>query len=208
MQGIFCRTEKEICIMDIALDYKPLQKYLNNLAPLDEQEWQSLNEILYIKHFDKKELFQAAGKKCKTVGFILEGCFRWVKNQNGEERTFDFAIEHEFVTDYYSIITQKPSEVNIMAVERATMICMDATQLLKLFDSSFSWQKIGRHLAEYVACYSMERLIASYYESPQTRYQHLMETSPELFLRIPHHILANYLGMTKETLSRLRNPAR
>jgi CRP-like cAMP-binding protein len=189
-------------------DYTSLQSYLNSLAPLDEQEWQSLEDILYVKHYDKKELFQTAGKKCKTVGFILEGCFRWVKNHNGEERTFDFAIEHEFVTDYYSIITQKPSEVDIMAVERSTMACLDASKLLKLFDSTFAWQKIGRHLAEYVACYSMERLVASYYESPQKRYQQLMETSPELFLRIPHHILANYLGMTKETLSRLRNPVR
>jgi len=192
--------------MNKLTDYIPLQSYFNNLASLDEQDWQSLNEILYTKHFEKKEVFHAAGKKCKTVGFILKGCFRWVKNYNGEERTFDFAIEDEFVTDYYSIITQKPCEVDIIAVERSTIACIDAAKLLALFDSSFSWQKVGRHLAEYAACYTMERLLASYYESPPTRYKRLVKDSPELFLRIPHHILANYLGMTKETLSRLRNP--
>jgi CRP-like cAMP-binding protein len=138
----------------------------------------------------------------------LQGCFRWVKNHNGEERTFDFAIEGEFVTNYYSILTQKPSEVDIIAVEKSIVVCVDAARMLRLFDSSFSWQKIGRHLAEQTACYSLERLVAAYYESPQTRYEQLMKTAPELFLRIPHYILANYLGMTKETLSRLRNPAR
>ena len=194
--------------METPTDFQPLQQLLYNLAPLSEQEWESLHDILYVKHFKRKELFQTAGKRCKTVGFILSGCFRWVKDHNGEERTFDFATEHEFVTDYYSIITQKPGEVDIAAVERSTMICMDASKLLTLFDSTFSWQKIGRHLAEYVACYSMERLVASFYESPQTRYNKLMQDSPGLFLRIPHHILANYLGMTKETLSRLRNPAK
>lgn len=194
--------------MNTLVDYQPLQQLLNNLAPLNDQEWQRLQEILYIKQFDKKELFQTAGKKCKTVGFILQGCFRWVKTHNGDERTFDFATEHDFVTDYYSIITQKPGDVDIIAVEKSTMACVDAAGLLTLFDSSFSWQKIGRHLSEQVACYAMERLVASYYESPQTRYNKLMETSPELFLRIPHHILANYLGITKETLSRLRNAAR
>src|SRR5882757_5862057 len=194
--------------MNKPVDNTPLQSYLNNLSSLDEREWQSLNEILYTKHFDKKEIFQPAGKKCKTVGFILKGCFRWVKNYNGEERTFDFAVEDEFVTDYYSILTQKPCEVDIIAVERSTMACVDAAKLLALFDSSFSWQKAGRYLAEYAACYTMERLLASYYESPPTRYQRLMKDSPELFLRIPHHILANYLGMTKETLSRLRNPGK
>jgi CRP-like cAMP-binding protein len=194
--------------MDTPIDYQPLRNLLYNLAPLSEQEWEGFNDILYIKHFKRKELFQTTGKRCKTVGFLLTGCFRWVKNHDGEERTFDFATEYEFVTDYYSIIMQKPGEVDIVAVEKSTMICMDASKLLTLFDSSFSWQKIGRHLAEQVACYSMERLVASYYESPQTRYNKLMQNSPGLFLRIPHHILANYLGITKETLSRLRNQAK
>ena len=193
---------------DQPVDYSPLQSYLQSLAPLNDQEWQSLQDLLYIKHFDKRDIFQSAGKKCKTVGFILEGCFRWVKNYNGEERTFDFAIEREFVTDYRSVITKKPGEVDIIAVERSVMICMDAAKLLGLFDSSYAWQKIGRHLAEYVACYAMERLLSSFYEPPQMRYERLVKDSPELFLRIPHHILANYLGMTKETLSRLRNPGR
>lgn len=52
-----------------------------------------------------------------------------------------------------------------------------------------------------------ERLISSYYESPKIRYERFLKNAPEMFLRIPHHILANYLGMTKETLSRLRKPA-
>jgi CRP-like cAMP-binding protein len=193
-------------MMNATPDYRSLRDYLNSLAPLSETDWQSLQELLYIKHYDRKEVFLTAGKKCKTVGFILEGCFRWVKNQNGEDRTFDFATEHEFVTNYYSIITQQPSEISIVAVEKSMLLCVDANKLLSLFDSSYAWQKTGRHLAEYTACYFMERLAASYYESPQARYDKLMATSPELFLRIPHHILANYLGMTKETLSRLRNP--
>jgi len=189
-------------------DFTPLRTYLSSLAPLNDQEWENLNELLYVQAYDRKELFLAEGKICKTVGFILEGCFRWVKDQNGETRTFDFAMEHEFVTNYYSIVMQKPSQVNILAVEKSTLLCMDAGKLMELFDSTYSWQKIGRHLAQHTACYFMERLAASYYESPQERYAKLMSTSPELFLRIPHHMLANYLGITKETLSRLRNAAR
>jgi len=182
-------------------DYAPLKSYLSKLATFEEQEWELLNELLYIKQFDTKEYFHRAGRQCKTISC----CFRWVKNLNGVERTFDFAIEHDFVTDYVSIMTQKPGEMDIIAVEKTTLICMDADRMLKLFDSSFSWQKAGRHLAEHTACYAMERLVASYYETPQIRYDRLIQTSPELFLRIPHHILANYLGITKETLSRLRN---
>ncbi|MFB6457143.1 Crp/Fnr family transcriptional regulator [Chitinophaga sp. Hz27] len=186
-------------------DYAPLHAYLGQLASFDEQEWQYLDDLLSIKHFNKKTYFQTASKQCKSVGFILQGCVRWVKNLNGMEKTFDFAIENEFVTDYVSILMQKPGDVDIIAVEDTTMICMEADSLLKLFDRSMAWQKAGRHLAEQTACYTMERLVASYYETPQLRYEQLMNTAPELFLRIPHHILANYLGITKETLSRLRH---
>jgi len=186
-------------------DHSTLRKILTDLAPLTDNEWLMFQQLIQVKNFSKKECFQEAGKKCKTVGFLIEGCFRWVKTVNGEERTFDFAIENDFVTNYHSVITQQPCEVDIVAVEKSVVACMDACKLLQLFDTTFNWQKIGRHLAENVACYSLERLIDSYYQTPKARYEKLMDTSPKLFLRIPHHILANYLGMTKETLSRLRN---
>jgi len=194
--------------MNKEVDFSRLKEYLIGLAPLTEEEWLTFQHMIQIRYFKKKESFQEVGKKCKTVGFLMEGCFRWVKSVNGEERTFDFAIEDEFVTNYHSIMTQQPCEVDIIAVEKSVIICVDANKLLQLFDTTFNWQKIGRHLAEYVACYSLERLIESYYETPRVRYEKLMKTSPTLFLRIPHHILANYLGMTKETLSRLRNPVK
>ncbi|MCW3083141.1 MAG: hypothetical protein JWP12_507 [Bacteroidetes bacterium] len=190
------------------MDYLPLKEYLDNFEKLSQQQWEDLCSILCLRHFKRKEQFQSTGKICNTVGFILEGCFRSVKDLNGEERTFEFSIEHEFITNYYSILTQKPSAVDIIAVEPSVVICADAAKMMALFDSSFTWQKIGRRLAEQAACHYSERLISSFYETPKDRYDRLMATLPNMFLRIPHHILANYLGMTKETLSRLRNPIR
>lgn len=188
------------------MNYQPLKNYLNSLAKLSEPEWADFYAILSQKNFKRKEIFQPSDKVCDTVGFILEGCFRSVKDLDGEDRTFGFAIENEFITNYYSILTQKPSVVSIVAVEPSVVICADAAKMLSLFDSSIAWQKIGRRLAEQSACFYSERLISSFYETPKIRYDHLMASAPELFLRIPQHVLANYLGMTKETLSRLRNP--
>lgn len=91
-----------------------------------------------------------------------------MKDLNGEERTFGFAIENEFVTNYYSILTQTPSEVSIIAVEESVVVCTDAAKVLALFDRSAAWQKIGRHLAEQAACYYSERLISFFYETPKS----------------------------------------
>ncbi|NML39710.1 Crp/Fnr family transcriptional regulator [Chitinophaga sp. G-6-1-13] len=194
--------------MENDIDYTFYRKHLSNIAMLTDEEWECLAAMLSTRYYKKKELFHAEGKVCQTVGFIMEGCFRSVRNVDGNEKTFDFAIEHEFVTDYHSIITKSVSQVSILAVEDSIVVSADAERMLALFDTTMTWQKIGRHLAEYVACYYQERLIASYYETPKMRYERLMKTSSQLFLRIPHHILANYLGLTKETLSRLRNSSR
>lgn len=188
------------------MGYLPLITYLNDLAKLSDREWEDFAVILYQKRFKRTEVFQPEDRVCNTVGFILEGCFRSVKYLNGEERTFSFAIENEFITNYYSILTRTKSEVSIVAVEPSVVVCAEAEKMLALFDSSATWQKIGRHLAEQAACFYSERLMSSFYEKPKIRFNKMMATAPELFLRIPHHMLANYLGMTKETLSRLRNP--
>jgi len=191
-------------LMTKEIDLTLFRRFLNNFSSVNDEEWNDFKTEITIHNFKRKQLFQEEGKQCKTVGFILKGCFRSIKIVDGEERTFDFAIENEFITDYYGILNSRPSEFNIVAVESSIVACIEAKFLFNLFDSSFTWQKMGRHIAEYVACYYQERLLSSYYDSPAVRYQKLMKSSPELFLRIPHNILANYLGMRKETLSRLR----
>jgi len=188
------------------MNYQNLKDYLNGLANLSEPEWADFQAMLSVRNFKRKEIFQQSDKVCNMVGFILEGCFRSVKDFDGEERTFSSAIENEFITNYYSILTQKLSSVSIVAVEPSVVICADATKMLALFDSCANWLKIGRRLAEQSVCFYSERLISAFYETPKIRYDRLMSTSPELFLRIPQHMLANYLGMPKETLSRLRKP--
>ncbi|PSL48296.1 hypothetical protein CLV51_1021163 [Chitinophaga niastensis] len=65
--------------MDNKIDITSFKNYLNTLALLSEQEWKELFQILHVKHYKKKEQFQAAGKRCIAVGFILQGCFRSVR---------------------------------------------------------------------------------------------------------------------------------
>lgn len=182
-----------------------LRNALNHFVPLEDRHWQAISDLVELHRYARNELFHQEGKRCYKIGFIIEGCFRSVKDVDGLERTFDFAVENDFITDYYSIVREVPSSYNIVAVEDAVVACMDAPAVFKLFDSDITLQKLGRKIAEEGLCYNQERLTSLLYDTPQVRYEKLMVTSPEVLLRVPQHFIANYLGITKETLSRIRN---
>ena len=182
----------------------PLKAYINRIVAINGTQWDAIRQLVEIKHYRRKELFHREGTNCTLAGFILAGCFRSVKEMDGEERTFDFAIENEFVTDYYSILTKTPSEFNIVALEDATVAVMKSEALFNLFDSDITLQKFGRHVAEQTCCYYQQRLLSAFFHSPRQRYQRLLTEWPDVVLRVPQHVIANYLGVTKETLSRIR----
>jgi CRP-like cAMP-binding protein len=181
-----------------------LKNALQHFVPLEEGHWQAINDLVELNRYAKGELFHQEGKRCSKIGFIIEGCFRSVKEIDGIERTFDFAVENEFITDYYSVVRKEPSSYNLVAVEDSVVACMDASAVFALFDSDMTLQKLGRRIAEETACYNQERLTSLLYDSPRIRYQKLISSSPEVVLRVPQHFIANYLGVTKETLSRIR----
>lgn len=182
----------------------PLKQYVHQLCAMDDAQWAQLIPLVTMKDYKRKEYFQREGRTCDWVGFIVQGCFRSVKEQNGEERTFDFAVENEFVTDYYAILQQTPSVFDIIAVEDTLVAVMPAQPLLQLFNSHPAWQQFGRRVAENTCCYYQQRLLSAFFDTPLQRYRHLLNTWPDVVLRIPQHIIANYLGVTKETLSRIR----
>ena len=178
--------------------------YVQQIVAVDDTLWQQMETLIELKQYKRKELFHREGLRCTQVGFILNGCFRSVKEVNGEERTFDFATENEFITDYYSMLNKTPSDFNIIAVEDSFIALMKAEAVFELFDSHITWQKFGRHIAERTWCYYQQRLLSAYFDTPRQRYEKLLAEWPDVVLRVPQHIIANYLGVTKETLSRIR----
>ena len=178
---------------------------LNSMVPLDEEHWQKISNSIEIKHYKKNEPFLKKGNLCKTVGFVIKGSFRLVMDIDGNERTFDFSVENDFVSDYYGMLKSKPASFDIIANEPAMVACLPTKYVLDLFDEDMVYQKIGRTIAETEYCRHHERLTSLMYDSPQKRYENLLKNTPDNVLQLPQHILANYLGITKETLSRIRS---
>lgn len=185
--------------------YTELFNVLENIISLDEEHRGQISEITEVRNYKKNEKFLLEGAPCNVIGFVLKGSFRYNMDMDGNDRTFDFSVENEFVSDYYGILKSKPASFEIIANQNSVVACLPTNKVLTLFDKDMIYQKIGRTIAETEFCRHHERLTSLMYHSPQRRYEDLLKIMPKSVLTLPQHLLANYLGVTKETLSRIRS---
>ena len=153
----------------------------------------------------KKDNLLIEGEVCKHIYYISKGFFRmYYIDLEGNEINTRFTEQDNFMVDFQSFLTQKPSRYYWQAMEDAEIISFAFDDVQRLYTSSAAWQKFGRLIAEHVYLQLNERVEMLRFMSPQERYLFLMETRPELFNQISQFQMASYLGIKPESLSRLR----
>lgn len=186
--------------------YQPLRDSIEKFIKLTDKEWQMLVPFLEIKRVKKHEYFSTEGKIANEVGFVLEGMLRHFYTKEGEEKTTYFYFENHFVSSYISCITKQPSLLTIEALSDCTIIVFPYDKIYGLFEKSMTWQQFGRLLAEYLAIGLEERMVGLLILSPEERYVELLKGNKKKIMeRIPQHYIANYLGITAVSMSRIRN---
>jgi CRP-like cAMP-binding protein len=183
-----------------------LRQHIERFTPLTEADWAMLTPHLRVETIQKHQLFAEEGKLADDVALVLEGSFRQFYTNDGEQKTTYFYFEGHFISAYLSCISQTPSRLTIEALTNGRYVVFPYSVLLELYDRSLTWQKFGRLIAEYIALGLEDRMVGLLTQSPEERYLALLESNkkkiPE---RIPQHYIANYLGITPVSLSRIRN---
>lgn len=157
------------------------------------------------KKLKKNELVAENGKLCQKVWFCGEGYFRFYHiDFNGNEITSDFYFAPSFITSYTSFITGRPSFANVQAMNEMEVFEFSKADLLYLFDKYPKIERLRRLIAEAVAITSEEHLFLLLNQTAEMRYKRLLEKNPEHVNTIPLQYIASYLGITRETLSRIR----
>lgn len=152
----------------------------------------------------KNEVFVEPGKVCNKVGLIEKGLLKCVYNREGEEVVFEFAHEYNFISDYYSFVRQIPSEKEICCLED-TVIHVITREKLDLLCKEYPFiAAISRRINEKLFLRMHERLTSMLLDSATVRYQKLLAEKPSLAQRIPQYLLASYLNVKPETISRIR----
>lgn len=182
-----------------------LVKYINNYVQLSKEEISALEDAFVLKKIKKKELVAESGKVCRKVLFVNEGYFRFYHTDiKGNEITSDFYFAPSLITSYTSFITGAPSFVNVQAMSGMEVLEITKNDLLNLYDSYPKIERLGRLIAEEVAINSEEHLFLLLNQTAEMRYKRLLERNPQYVTTIPLQYIASYLGITQETLSRMR----
>ena len=184
---------------------KPLIDYFENFLPLNEEEKTAVENYFKVRKIKRRQFILQEGDICKHNTFVIEGCFRtYMIDEKGKEHNLQFAIENWWIGDIGSFHSEKPSKLNIEAIENAVILQCKKEDQLKLFVDYPKFNRIFRVLAENAIVSLQNRILQNISSTAEERYLDFVERFPQFFNRISNVQIASYLGVTPEFLSAIR----
>lgn len=153
----------------------------------------------------KNEYLLTEGKSCRHLYFLQTGALRGYYNLDGKEITHWFAFENDFVTSFHSFITGEPAVENIQLLEGSVLWSISKDTLTGLFDQHHEIERLVRIVYEKYYIRLEERFVNAQFKSASERYESLLLHTPHIPERVALGHIASYLGISQETLSRIRN---
>lgn len=180
------------------------RRYLSHFPNYKPELFEDIYPLLSIKEVKAGDYLLSHGRICREIFFIDRGLLRLYYLANGKEVTNCFCKEDSIATSYSSLITQKPSEIAIQAIETSTIYTLSNDSLHDLYRKNAFWQQLGRLAAEneFIAAECHNRFITDL--PAMDRYRQVLEEDGDLLQRVPLVYLATYLQIAPETLSRIR----
>jgi len=179
--------------------------FFKNFIDLDEKACQEIKNRTTIKHLSKNEFLLTEGKTCSFVAFINTGAFRAFYSVNGQEYSKQFFFENNFCTDYASYLTQKKSFTYLQAIEESTVLIFHKKDVDYFYETVPNFMAFGKALAENLYIKVCDIKASFILNTPKQRYENLVKERPKVIQRVPQYMIASYLGITPEALSRVRN---
>jgi len=177
---------------------------IQSAIELDPKEVDIIKLLFKEKSTKKGNFFLAEGQVCKHVGFIVKGLMRYYINHDGEDKTYAFAQENNFVCNNESFIPQTPSTKIIQALEDCEILQISYEDLKIFYKSIRQGERFGRLVIEQVFIQTLQDLSSFYTDTPENRYWQFIKKHPDLQQRISQYHIASYVGVKPQSLSRIR----
>ncbi|MEL6589948.1 MAG: Crp/Fnr family transcriptional regulator [Bacteroidota bacterium] len=188
-------------------DFPPLlSQLLAQYGPVNQQDLHLLFPLLRRQTLRKGEHFLALGQVCDRIAFLTKGILRAYFPLGEREVTtyFNFLPRNPIVAGFSSLIRQQASQEALQALQDCELLYLSYSDLQQLYRQSHSFERLGRLMMEQNYLASVQRIQSFQTQSASERYQHLLQKYPNLLNQVPHHYIASYLGITPESLSRIR----
>lgn len=174
------------------------------MAPFTEEELDDALLSFKTETIQKGDFFSKAGRISDRIGFVNSGLLRSFYTIKEKETTTYFQLPGMLATALISFLQMKPALENIQALETSELIIIDRKDLLDLYNENWKWQQVGRIFIEQYYVKMEERMISLQSQSAQERYETFLKDFPELIQSVPLYYIASFLGISPETLSRIR----
>jgi CRP-like cAMP-binding protein len=184
--------------------FEQLIQYFNKINKINKQEQLLLSELCSLQTIRKNAELQPIGHTCKTIYFVNKGMLRICYLKDGVDITESFEPENSIVARAESLFAGIPSKKAICAVEDTELVAINAVKLSELYNEYPNLERLFRKVFEQQHVRIIHRLESLQFNSPEERYQHLLEDHPNILLRAPLKHIATYLGITQVSLSRIR----
>jgi CRP-like cAMP-binding protein len=183
--------------------YDKIKALANNMSGLNIDR---LFNATQVKTVARGERILVEGKVCKHIYFVESGCLRLFTTRDGIEINTDFIFENNFTTNLKSLRSSNPSDLTIEAYESSVVYVFEKDALLALYKESSEIESFGRKLLEQLLMAQEDHANLFKLYAPRERYEYILENYPQIIQRVSLTQLASYLGIARETLSRIRKP--
>ncbi|CAN5276454.1 Crp/Fnr family transcriptional regulator [soil metagenome] len=184
--------------------FEKLHQLVGQFIKLNEKEKLIFEDSFSFKQVPGNFLLISEGQVANELFFINKGLMRLYYHKNGEYITGFIFRDHLFASSYDSFLQQAPSIQYLETIEECELLSVTKERMDELYKLLPQFNVLTRKIAEQRFINSQQILSSFLLDNPEERYRKFAEKNGDLFLRVPHHIIASYLGITPVSLSRIR----
>jgi CRP-like cAMP-binding protein len=185
--------------------FELLLQSIEEKISISKEEFDFCKTLFIPKKLRKKQYLLQEGDVCRYTAFVEKGMLRtFTVDEKGNEPILQFSMEGWWIADLYSFLTEEPSIYNIEALEECELLLITKENWEILLAKVPAFERYFRLLIQNNLIATQRRLMSSLSESAEEKYTKLINNFPGCIQRVPQHMIASYLGITPETLSRIR----
>lgn len=179
---------------------------ITSKVALSTTEKEIITNHISLEDYNKDAVIIQQGQVCNTLRFVVSGVYRVYRIEDGKEITsyFNYSSRNPFVASFVSLLTEKTSVEIVQCILPGQLLAIPYNDWTDLYDEIPALNTFGRLMAEFNYVLAMERIESLQYKTATDRYESFLKLYPSLLNMIPHHYIASYLGVTPESLSRIR----